>query len=137
MFIKIRTNCKLQKTLTIFFLSNYLVPLHFGKGYWHSSSIGSSIGIVPQVQYKESACSAGDKGCIPGLGRSPEEGNGSPLQYSCLENPMDREAWWTVVHGISKNWIRMSMYVHCNGQYQYSGETHLSCIILVSESDWR
>ena len=108
MSIKIRTNCKLQKTLTIFFLSNYLVPLHFGK----------DTGIVSQVvQYKESACSAGDKGCIPGLGRSPEEGNGSPLQYSCLENPMDREAWWTAVHGISKNWIRMSMYVHCNGQY--------------------
>ena len=40
-----------------------------------------------------SACSAGDPGSIPGLGRSPEEGNGTPLQYSCLENPMDRGAW--------------------------------------------
>ena len=43
---------------------------------------------------KASAYNAGDPGLIPGLGRSPGEGNGNPLQYSCLENPMDREAWW-------------------------------------------
>ena len=43
---------------------------------------------------KETACNAGDLGSIPGLGRSPGEGNGHPLQYSCLENSMDREAWW-------------------------------------------
>ena len=42
---------------------------------------------------KESACKAGDRGSIPGLGRSPGEGNGNPLQYSCLENPMDSGAW--------------------------------------------
>ena len=42
---------------------------------------------------KESACNAGDPGLVPGLGRSPGEGNGNPLQYSCLENPMDRGAW--------------------------------------------
>ena len=51
---------------------------------------------------KESACSAGDSGSIPGLGRSPREGNGSPLQYSCLENPMDREAWQATVHGVTR-----------------------------------
>ena len=44
---------------------------------------------------RESACSAGDLGLIPGLGRSPGEGKGNPLQYSCLENSMDREAWWS------------------------------------------
>ena len=43
---------------------------------------------------KESACNAGDPGSIPGLGRSPGEGHDNPLHYSCLENPMDREAWW-------------------------------------------
>ena len=48
---------------------------------------------------KESACSAGDMGSIPGLGRFPGEGNGYPLQYSCLENPMDRGASQTIVHG--------------------------------------
>ena len=51
---------------------------------------------------KESACNVGDPGSIPDLERSPEEENGYPPQYSCLENPMDREAWWTTVHGITK-----------------------------------
>ena len=52
---------------------------------------------------KVSACSAGDLGSIPGSGRSPGEGNGNPLQYSCLENPMDGGAWQTTVHGIAKS----------------------------------
>ena len=51
---------------------------------------------------KESACNAGDLGWIPGLGRSPGEGNGNPLQYSCLENPMDRGAWWATAHGVAR-----------------------------------
>ena len=51
---------------------------------------------------KESACNAGDQGSIPELGRSPGEGNGNPLQYSCVENPMDGGAWWAVVHGVAK-----------------------------------
>ena len=53
---------------------------------------------------KESACNAGGLGLIPGSGRSPGEENGNPLQYSCLENPMDREAWRATVHGIAKSW---------------------------------
>ena len=57
---------------------------------------------------KESACSVGDLGSIPGLGRSPGEGNGSPLQYSCLENSMDRERWWAIVHGFAKSWTLLS-----------------------------
>ena len=48
---------------------------------------------------KESACNAGDLGSIPGSGRSPREGNGNLLPYSCLENPMDREAWWATSMG--------------------------------------
>ena len=51
---------------------------------------------------KESACNAGDPGSIPGLGRSPGEGNGNPLQYSYLENPTDRGAWQATVHGIAR-----------------------------------
>ena len=51
---------------------------------------------------KESACSAGDLGSIPGLGRSPGEGNGNPLQYSCLENPMDGGAWRATVPGVAR-----------------------------------
>jgi len=49
--------------------------------------------------------SAGDVGLIPGLGRSPREGNGNALQYSCLENPMDRGAWWATVHRVAKSRI--------------------------------
>ena len=52
---------------------------------------------------KESACNAGDLGLTPGSGRSPREGNGNPLQYSCLENLMDRGAWWATVHGIAES----------------------------------
>ena len=55
---------------------------------------------------KESPCNAGDTGdvgLIPGLGRSPRRGNGNPLQYSCLKKPMDREAWWATVHGVTKS----------------------------------
>ena len=50
---------------------------------------------------KESACNAGDLGSIPGLGRSPGEGHGNPLQYSRLENSMDRRAWRVTVHGVT------------------------------------
>ena len=57
---------------------------------------------------KGSACSAGDPGSIPGLGRSPGGGNGNPLQYPCLENLMDREAWWAAVHRVAKSWTRLS-----------------------------
>ena len=54
---------------------------------------------------KESARNAGDLGSIPGLERSLGEENGNPLQYSCLENPMDRGAWRGTVHGVTENWI--------------------------------
>ena len=57
---------------------------------------------------KESACNAGDPGLIPGLGRSPGEENGHPLQYSFLENSTDRGAWWTTVHGLAKNQALLS-----------------------------
>ena len=49
----------------------------------------------------------GDVGSIPGLGRSPGEGHGNPLQYSCLENHLDREAWWTTVHRIANSWTQL------------------------------
>ena len=57
---------------------------------------------------KESACNAGDSSSIPGLGRSPGEGNGNPLQYSCLDNPMDRGAWRAIVHGLAKSQTQLS-----------------------------
>ena len=54
-------------------------------------------------EVKVSACNVGDLGSIPGSGRSPGEGNGNPLQYSCLENPIDGGAWWATVHGVAKS----------------------------------
>ena len=54
-------------------------------------------------EVKASACNVGDLGSIPGSGRSAGEGNGNPLQYSYLENPMDKEAWWATVHEIAKS----------------------------------
>ena len=57
---------------------------------------------------KESTCNAGELGSIPGLERSPGEGNGNPFQYSCLGNPMDGEAWQATVHGVAKSRTRLS-----------------------------
>ena len=57
---------------------------------------------------KESACNEGDLGSIPGLGRFPGEGNGYPLQYSCLENPMNRGVCQAAAHGFEKSWTQMS-----------------------------
>ena len=70
---------------------------------------------------KEFTCNAGDVRLIPGLGRSPEGRHGSPLQYSCLENPMDRGAWEAIVHGITKSQTllkRLSTAQHTGIIYQ-------------------
>ena len=61
-------------------------------------------------EVKVSTSNAGGPSLIPGSGRSPGEGNGNPLQYSCLENPMDGEAWWATVHGVTKNQTRLSTF---------------------------
>ena len=82
-----KKNYKRLLILTIFFLINVYFILGFPGG---SDS-------------KESTCNVGDLGSIPGSGRYPGEGNGNPLQYSCLRNPMDREAWQATVHGVAKN----------------------------------
>ena len=62
--------------------------------------VGTTRGSPDGSDSKESACNAGDPGSIPGSERSPGEGNGNPLQYSYLENPMERGAWW--VHGVTR-----------------------------------
>ena len=63
-------------------------------------------------EVKASACNVGDLGLIPGLGRSPGEGNGSPLQHSCLENTMDGRARWATVHGVAKSQTRLNDFTH-------------------------
>ena len=65
-------------------------------------------GLLGGSDGKEPTCNAGDLGSIPGLGRSPGEGSGHPLQYSHLENSMDRGAWWATDHGVAKSLTRLS-----------------------------
>ena len=68
------------------------------------------MGLPWQLSGKESSFNAGDTAdsdSIPGSGRFPGGGHGNPLQYSCLENPMDRGAWWATVHGVTKSWTRL------------------------------
>ena len=65
---------------------------------------GEGTSLVAQTVKKTSACNVGNPGSIPGSGRFPGEGNGNPLQYSCLENPMDRGAWRATVHGVAQSW---------------------------------
>ena len=61
---------------------------------------------------KESTCNVGDLGSVPELGRSPGEGNGYQLQYSYLENYMDKGAWWDTVHGVATSWALLSDYYY-------------------------
>ena len=74
---------------------------------------------------KESACNAGDQGSIPGLGRSPGEGNGNSLQYSCLENPMDKGAWQATVHRVTKSQTPLSnQHFHFHPEYAVKPVIH-------------
>ena len=68
------------------------------------------MGLPGDSDGKESACSVGDPGSISGLGRSPGEGHGNPLQYSCLGNPIDGGPWWAAVHGVTKSRTRLSNF---------------------------
>ena len=79
------TPCVIQQDFVVYFIYSSLYLLGLSGG---SDS-------------KKSACNAEDLGSIPGLGRSPEGGNGNPLQCSCLENSTDRGAWWAAVHGVA------------------------------------
>ena len=82
------------------------LPTHFTIVSWGTSMFLR--GFLYGSDGKESACKAGDEGSIPGSGRSPGEGIGNPLQYSCLKNSRDRGAWQAAAHGVIKRWIRLS-----------------------------
>ena len=73
--------------------------------YGSASLVVQLVKNPPAVQ--KTACNTGDPGWIPGWGRSPRAENGSSLQYSCLENPIDRGAWWATDHGVTKSWTRL------------------------------
>ena len=80
-------------------------PCH---GAWTHWVLLKNRGFPSSSDGKPSACNMGDHGSIPRLGRSPGEGNSNPLQYSCLENSMDRGAWWATVHGVAKSQTQLS-----------------------------
>ena len=85
------------------------------------------IGFPGDSVSKESTCNAGDLGLIPGLGRSFGGGHDNPLQYSCLENSMDRGAWWATVHRVTKNWTQLSDKAqHTISLHVIYGTTYLS-----------
>ena len=82
---------------------------------WRNSFKRGWEGALPRLRdsgSKASACNAGDVGSIPGSGRSPGEGNGNPLQYSCLGNPKDKGARWATVHGVAKNRTQQHTHTH-------------------------
>ena len=85
----------LPMSIHLFLRNKYILILYFGVFPGGSDS-------------KEPACNVGDLGSIPGSGRSPGEGNGNPLQYSCLENSVDGGAWGAVIHGVAKSQTRLS-----------------------------
>ena len=67
---------------------------------------------------------ARDMGSVPGVGKCPGGGNGSPLQYSFLENCMDRRAWWATVHGVTKSWTQLSVHTHTHTHTHTHAHTH-------------
>ena len=82
---------------------------------------------------KASPCNVGDQGSIPVLGKFPGEGNGNPLQYSCLGNPMDRGTWWATVHGVTKSRTQLSNFTFTFHFHALEREMGTHCSIL----DWR
>ena len=99
-----------------------------------SGSQTYSIGISMWLRRKVSVCNTGDLGSIPGSGRSPGERNGNPLQYSCLENPMDRGAWQATVHGVAKSRTRLSNFTYLLTYASHQGScTHRDPSLVFSE----
>ena len=90
-----------------------LFPLKSQKGFPGGSEV------------KASACNAEDSGLIPESGRAPGEGNGNPLQYSCLENPMDRGAWLTTVHTVAKGQARLKRLSRHNINHNVNNNSNI------------
>ena len=105
-------NTLLQGQVLLFTSLEIIFFIFFSVLYLSTSSLTHMmlyhLGFPGGTEVKVSACNAGDLGSIPGSESSPGEGNGNPLQYSCLENPMDGGAWWVTVHRVAKSQTRLS-----------------------------
>ena len=98
----------------------------FGSSDWPPACF--DLGLPWWVSGKESAWNAGDLTSIPGSGKFPEEQNGNPLQYSCLRNPMDRGAWWAIVHMVAKSWTQLKwLSTHAHTLKQGGGPLTSGC----------
>ena len=94
------------------------------KSHAAKGNLVCSLGFPGASEVKASACNLGSVlGSVPVSGRSPGEGNGNPLQYSCLENPMEGGAWWATVHGVTKSQTRLSDFTLPTDGISYSMET--------------
>ena len=101
----------LWRTLCIFW--SHFPYNHLNKAFGNavssfSCSSISDTGFLSGSVVKNLPAHARNVGSIPGLGKSPQGGNGNPLQYSCLENSIDRGDWWVAIHGVSKNWTQLN-----------------------------
>ena len=97
---------ELQGVLVLIFVLSFISISTSGMQFLEETYL--EVGLPRWLSGEESACNAGDTGSIPGSGRFPGGGRGNPLQYSCLENPMDRGAWRATAHGVAKHWTRLS-----------------------------
>ena len=84
---------------------------------WSDLAVALTLGFPGGSEVKASASSAEDPGSIPGLGRSPGEENGNPLQYSCLENPRDRGVWWAAIYGLAQSWTQLKWLSSSSSTY--------------------
>ena len=98
--------------------------------------LAPSNGFPGGSEVKASACNSGDLGSIPGSGRSPGEGNGNPLQYSCLENPMDRGAWWATVHGAAKSQTLLSDFTFSVPTKVHIVQTMVFPVVMYGCENW-
>ena len=97
---------------------------------WKAGHFDSRLDFARGSEGKESACNARDVGLIPGSERSPGGGPGYPLQYSCLENPMDREAWRAAVHGVSQSQTQLRVFLFTSDSRSH----RLAALRLLSET---
>ena len=105
---------------------------------WKILILKETLDVFPGAsEVKASACNVGDLGSIPGSGRSPGEGNGNPLQYSCLENPMDGGTWWATVHGVAKSRTRLSDFTYLLKDGVAKNGYHENTVVWDVSSGWR
>ena len=102
-FLRDYTGMRMHFSCCLCHGSSFILSSLWNKYFWIPT-----VGFPGGSEVKASTRNAGDLGSIPGSGRSPGEGNDNPLQDSCLENPMDRGAWWATVHGVAKSRTRLS-----------------------------